>query len=223
MIHAYDKIYLSAAQKTLAEMLDYLVNTLGYPLKTAWDLFLVSRLSMQFEQGDCSVLVGLSGRELAQGVSGENHGDKSENIASGGSGRSREYWTGWAIAYYQWDTGLCFSEINETVPITKVYLMYEPYHEMDIRQFADKMNELYCFSHPDTSLKKFRVLAGFSQAELAGQSGISVRTIQQYEQRQKNINKANGETLLKLAKALSCEMEELMEKVPREFMKGLLH
>ena len=32
MIHAYDKNYLTAAQKCLARMLDYMVNDLQYPL-----------------------------------------------------------------------------------------------------------------------------------------------------------------------------------------------
>ena len=61
MIHAYDKSYLSAAQKNLARMLDYLVNDLHYPLEMAWQWFVTSELSARFEQGDCSVLVGLSG------------------------------------------------------------------------------------------------------------------------------------------------------------------
>ena len=39
MIHAYDKSYLSAAQKNLARMLDYLVNDLHYPLETACFVF----------------------------------------------------------------------------------------------------------------------------------------------------------------------------------------
>ena len=68
MIHAYDKSYLSAAQKNLARMLDYLVNNLHYPLETAWQWFVTSELSARFEQGDCSVLVGLSGVELARAV-----------------------------------------------------------------------------------------------------------------------------------------------------------
>ena len=213
MIHAYDRIYLSAAQKTLAGMLDYLVNMLRYSLEEAWDFFLVSPFSRRFEQGDCSVVTGMSGQELAQAVLGKN----TRNITVESSyteGRSREYWTGWAIAYYQWDTGLSFSEIHSVIPIGKIYGMYEPYHEMDIRQFVDKMNELYQVSHPETCLKTFRMLSGLSQAELAKQADVSVRTIQQYEQRQKHINKASGETILKLARALSCTMEELMEKVP---------
>ena len=61
MIHAYDKSYLAAAQKNLARRLDYLVNDLHHPLETAWQWFLTSELSARFEQGDCSVLVGMSG------------------------------------------------------------------------------------------------------------------------------------------------------------------
>ena len=50
--------------------------------------------------------------------------------------------------------------------------------------------------------------------ELAQQAGVSVRTIQQYEQRRKDINKAQTETLLKIARALVCTVEDLVEKVP---------
>ena len=52
------------------------------------------------------------------------------------------------------------------------------------------------------------------QSELAQQAGVSVRTIQQYEQRRKDINKAQTETLLKIARALVCTVEDLVEKVP---------
>ena len=85
---------------------------------------------------------------------------------------------------------------------------------MDVRQFADKMNELYRAAKPETNLKAMRTLAGLSQSELAGQADVPVRTIQQYEQRQKDINKAQAETLLRLARALNCNVEDLMEKVP---------
>ena len=98
--------------------------------------------------------------------------------------------------------------------ITEVRLLYTPYHEMDVRQFADKMNELYRAAKPETNLKAMRTLAGLSQSELAGQADVPVRTIQQYEQRQKDINKAQAETLLRLARALNCNVEDLMEKVP---------
>ena len=68
MIHAYDKNYLTAAQKCLARMLDYMVNDLQYPLETAWNWFLMSEISRRFELGDSAILAGTSGVELARRV-----------------------------------------------------------------------------------------------------------------------------------------------------------
>ena len=115
--------------------------------------------------------------------------------------------------YYQWNTGLRFSEIEHAIPIRTIWMMYDPYHEMDIRQFVDKLNEMYRNAKPETNLKTLRTLANLSQSELAAQTGISVRTLQQYEQRQKNINHAQTETLLRLSKVLDCTIEDLVEKV----------
>ena len=89
---------------------------------------------------------------------------------------------------------------------------YQPYHEMDIRQFVDKVNAMYKAAKPETNLKLQRQKAGLSQCDLADLSGIPVRTIQQYEQRQKSINKAQAEYLVVLAKVLCCEVGDLMEK-----------
>lgn len=59
-------------------------------------------------------------------------------------------------------------------------------------------------------LKKIRTEKGMSQAQLADASGVNVRMIQYYEQGAKDINKASGETILKLSIALGCRMEDLM-------------
>ena len=83
---------------------------------------------------------------------------------------------------------------------------------MDILQFCDRTDELYYEAEPGTNLKQMRKNAGLSQSELAELTGISVRTIQQYEQRQKSINKAMAERLIMLAKVLCCEVEDLIEK-----------
>ena len=91
--------------------------------------------------------------------------------------------------------------------------MYSPYHEMDIRHFCDKMNELYRAANPETKLKSLRQKVGLSQRELAELSEVPLRTIQQYEQRQKSINKAQAEYLVLLAQVLCCDIEDLIEKV----------
>ena len=50
---------------------------------------------------------------------------------------------------------------------------------MDIRQFCDKMNELISYGRgKQSSLQKFRKIAGITQEEFAQKIGISVRSIQ---------------------------------------------
>lgn len=46
---------------------------------------------------------------------------------------------------------------------------------------------------------------------IAERSGVPLRTLQQYEQRQKNINRASAEYVIALARVLGCMPEELME------------
>ena len=108
-------------------------------------------------------------------------------------------------------------DIIKVVPIEEVRELYSPYHEMDVRHFVEKMNELCLSQRAETNLKRFRHLSSLSQRELAEKSGISLRTIQQYEQRRKNINKAQINTLMPLSNALYCEVRDLLEPVEKEF------
>lgn len=62
-----------------------------------------------------------------------------------------------------------------------------------------------------TKLKKFRTGAGLSQSKLAEASGVNVRMIQYYEQGVKDINKAEAITVYRLAKALDCTVEDLLQ------------
>ena len=186
---------------------------LKYDLTDFFDLFLSSGVAALFERGDYSVTVGMSGVELAYLVL-EASGIPFERVKPQyTAGRSPEYWAGWALAYYQWETALGLAEINRCIPIGEVVQLYSPYHEMDIRQFCDKMNALYRAARPETQLKQRRKSAGLSQRELAERSGVPIRTIQQYEQRQKGINKAQAESLVMLAKVLCCGVDDLLEKV----------
>ena len=62
-----------------------------------------------------------------------------------------------------------------------------------------------------TNLKQKRKAAGLTQHELAGRSGVSVRTLQYYEQGVLDINKAAAATVYRLACALDCPMFEVLE------------
>jgi len=213
MICAYDKVYLDKARTALGRMLDFAVYDLNYSLTDFFAMFLSSGVAERFGRGDFTLLVGKSGVELAYEVLDKLEINYERVPVNYTVGRSEEYWTGWAIAYYQWETALSFEEIVQCVPIADICLMYSPYHEMHIQSFVDRMNVYYRAMQPETNLKKMRMRAGFSQRELAAISGVPVRTIQQYEQRQKNINKAQVEYLMMLAQALCCRVEDLVERV----------
>jgi len=216
MMNAYDKNYLEKARTTLGRMLDFAVFDLKLDLKDFFDRFIVSGIANDFENGDSKTIAGKSGVELAYEVM-EKTGENLRNIKPRYTvNRSEEYWTGWALAYYQWKTAISFSKIVEYIPINEIKALYSPYHEMDIRHFVDKMNELYINAKPETNLKIYRKRAGLSQKELAEQAEIPVRMIQHYEQRQKNINKAQVEYLARLSRVLNCNIEELLELVEVE-------
>jgi len=211
MICAYDKVYLERARVSLARMLDFAVYDLKYDITVFFDMFIASGLAERFEKGESEVLAGKSGVELVYEVLETTATEIKRVKPRYVSNRSKEYWVGWALAYYQWETSLSFKNIVKYIPMKEIIALYTPYHEMDIRQFVDKMNELYRSAKPDTNLKIIRKRVGLSQKELAEQSGIPIRTIQQYEQSQKNINKASAEYIVSLSKILFCRPDELLE------------
>ena len=213
MIHAYHKVYLEKARNNLGRMLDFATYDLGYDPCAFFDLFMNSGLAKGFEKGEFHLTVGMSGVELAYRVLELTNHQIEYPKPRYTADRSPEYWAGWALAYYQWETAMPFLDILECVPLDDIIRMYSPYHEMDIRQFCERMNELYRKANPETRLKQIRQRAGLSQSELAEQSGVPLRTIQQYEQRQKSINKAQAEYLVMLAKALNCNAEALIEPI----------
>lgn len=210
-MRAYDKLYLEKARTSLGRMLDFATHELNCDLASFFDLFTTSEVAERFARGDCTILAGKSGIELTYMVLDETQIEYKRQTPRFVVGRSREYWTGWALAYYQWFSGMRFADIIRAVPIEDIRALYSPYHEMDIRHFVDKMNELCLRRKKETNLKRFRHIAGLSQRELAERSGVSLRTIQQYEQRKKNINKARVDTLLPLSVALYCEIRDLLE------------
>ena len=63
----------------------------------------------------------------------------------------------------------------------------------------------------ETNLKKWRTVRNLTQRELAEKAGISLRTLQDYEQGRKSINGAAAITVCKLADELICEPFELLE------------
>lgn len=216
MIRAYDKVYLEKARVSLGRMLDFAVYDLKYDLEEFFGLFLSSGVASLFGEGDYRLIAGMSGVELAYEVLERSGRDATRIKPAYTATRSEEYWLGWAIAYYQWHTARSFSEIVRYVPLRDIIALYNPYHEMDIRHFVDIMNCMYSKAKPETNLKVMRNAAGLSQSALSELSGVPIRTLQQYEQRQKNINKAQAEYLVKISSVLCCDIRDLLEYDTRD-------
>lgn len=212
MTRAYQEMYLSNAQSMLGEAFDYAVNDCHIPGETFGKLFVASSVSKRMENGEPNFLAGKSGADMVSDILMETTGKALQAAPGEHLIRSREYWIGWAIAYYQWYSGRTYREILKAVTYEELWRMYDPLHEADISKFASILDARIREAFPDTNLRRIRRTYGCSQSELAIHSGVSLRSIQMYEQRNKDINKASAETLLKLSKALGCTMEDLIEK-----------
>ena len=212
MIRAYREIYLSNAQSALGDAFDYAINTCSISGKDFVKLFITSSVSKRMENGEPSFLAGKSGIEIAAEVVSETMGKKLDIAAEEHFGRSEEYWIGWVVAYYQWYSSRRYSDIFKVLTYEDLQKMYYTLHEADITKFVEIADERIKEFFADTNLKRIRMSYGCTQAELAERSGVSLRSIQMYEQRNKDINKASAETVYRISKVLGCTMEDLIEK-----------
>lgn len=211
MIRAYDEIYLDSAQYILGHAVDFALMTLDVDADVFGDAFSVSSISKQFAKGNPRYVAGVNGCELARLVLTMTNISFTDAEDVMYLDKGPEFWAGWALAYYQWYSYREFIGILSVVPLSKIIQMYPVFHEMDIMKFVEKMNELMRKSEIETRLKRLRLYAGLSQSRLADESGVSIRQIQLFEQKQRDINSAAASTLLKLSKVLHCSIEDLME------------
>lgn len=212
MTRAYSESYLSDAKNRLSQFFDYLINDCGMKADWVTSIFLSSGYAEQFERGNPAILAGMSGIELARVVVEATYKKKKLPEPGYTEGLSPEYWAGWVLAEYQWYSGKRFKDIFEHVKLSEIIPMYSVYHEMDISKFIETMDEKCSTTLPECRLKKLRESRGLSQAELAKTSGVSLRSIQMYEQRVNDIDKAQAQTIYKLSRVIGCAMEDLLEK-----------
>ncbi len=211
MMRAYQEIYLSKAQSLLGDAFDYAVNNCGISGNDFVKMFIVSPVSKRMENGEPALLAGKSGIEIVREIVEETKGQEIQIESQEHFGRSVEYWIGWAVAYYQWYSDRKYSDIFKVISFADLQKMYYTLHEADITKFVDIVDSRMKEYFPETNLKRIRKAYGCTQSELSELSGVSLRSIQMYEQRNKNINKASVDTMYRLAKVLGCTIEDLLE------------
>lgn len=101
--------------------------------------------------------------------------------------------------------------VGDTYKLSGIIQMYSVYHEMDISKYIEAMEAKCSEPLQESKLKVMRESRGLSQSELAKESGVKLRNIQMYEQRINDIDRAQAQTVYKLARVIGCNVEDLLE------------
>jgi len=211
MMHAYAEEYLSDGMQNLGEAFDYAVHHCQLELDRFFGMFVSSGIAFQFGVSNPKYISGMSGTELALEVLQKSGMLTARAESWTAYDRTPEYWCGWVLAYYQWFTGRSFESIRESLTMQEVLALYPTLHEAPEEKFVDVVNRMIRDKHLATRLQARRKAVGLTQKDLSERAQVNLRTLQQYEMRAKNINKAAGETLRRLAQVLYCRIEDLLE------------
>ena len=212
MIYQYDEMYLDNAMNNLGEAIDYAFYSLKLSPAEFINLFIASGYAKQFEIGNPKIISGLSGTELTLNLL------ETSNIVLSSIPNSRneydyspEYYTGYILVYFAYKAGISFKNINKTIPINEIIKMYPLLHETSNDKALDILLNKFKNRSKASNLQIIRKASKLTQKELSKKSNVSLRSIQQYEQKVKNINKAATDTLLSLSFVLGCNIEDLLE------------
>ncbi|MCD8285749.1 MAG: helix-turn-helix transcriptional regulator [Clostridia bacterium] len=196
-------------RRIISTCFDYAMQDLELDPEEFIAAFCKSRYVKEIENRNQTFLCGMAGSEFCRLILNEASIPFNPVQYMPLDRRTQYWWAGDMIAYYQYHSGVSFAYIFSFVSITEILRMYTVYHEMSISQFMDRMDSL-AKSHP-SRLAEMRKRRQLSQSELAYASTVPVKTIQAYEQKRKDINKAEAVTVLKLADTLSCSTREILE------------
>ena len=207
--HAYSPLYLAKASRAVGNMLHDAVMEFGMNGTDFLKRFIQSDVAEQFESGNPKYIAGKSGLELFLEVVEKTTGETYDTNLIESYERSPDYWVGWVLTHYQWHSGRTFKSILDTVPYDELIGLYGTLHEADVQKSYDVLDAH--FAKSESKLKTARKYRGLTQEALANESGVSLNTIRAYERKGKDLNKAQFDIVMKLAKALKCDVSELLE------------
>lgn len=207
MIKGYNENYLNDVMDNLGNMFDYAVNVYNLNIDDFGNDYIASDVSQGIEIGNVFYL-NKSSIELFHLIY-KHLPYIAMETPNNYNKKTKEYWLGCSIGYYQWYSQYKFSTIFNAVKLSELLMMYDTLHEADIMKFCELID--IKIKNSPTQLQRLRKNVGISQSTLAKLSGIKVRTIQSYEQRESDINKAQVNQIRSLSLVLGCNMEDLLE------------
>ncbi len=209
MTHAYSQLYLSKSSRAVGNMLHDAVLEFGMDGTDFLKRFIQSDVASQIENGNPKYIAGKSGLELFLEVMEKTTGKSYDAGLIETYDRSDVYWVGWVLTHYQWHSGRSFKSILDTIPYNELLGLYGTLHEADIQKSYEVLDAH--FTNSESKLKAVRKRCGLTQEALANESEVSLNTIRAYERKSKDLNKAQFDIIMRLAKALKCEVSDLLE------------
>ena len=213
-IRLYDEIYLEDVENNIGYMLEYAVCCELDPV-VVWGAFVNSKIAKEIERGNPKYLAGYSGREYLDILISSSSFSANKAIINSECSLNNDkyFWAGNAISKLQYQTCMSFSELEIYLPLYEILDMYYILHEADLNKFIDIAFKKIKERKTQTNLSNMRRAVGLSQQKLADLADTDLRSIQMYEQRKNDINKAQTITLFKISKVLGCKIEDLLEKI----------
>lgn len=190
--------------------MSFATKYLGFQADAFFKLFSSSIISKEYAKGNPKYTFGMSGVELAYEVL-IDLGFNPKIINDYEIEKDINYWLGRVIAYIQYVNNLDFKYLAEIINLNNILEHYEELANEGLGYVNEYVLTKLVTNDSKTRLQAKRKLVNLSQAELAEKANINIRTLQQYEIKNKNINNASVSSVIKLAEAIGCNIEDILE------------
>lgn len=203
-----DRLVITAIEM-MGEMFEYSKSYLHIESDKFFDMLNSTHISDKIYDLDIIYIYGKSSIEIINDICLANDikiklYDKNVFLKN-----EKYYWLGLVVASYCYGKKISFKEIGKRIKPSQVLRMYNTMHEAPHMKVIDEIDKI--LNRQESILKHIRQSKNISQSELSILSGVSLRSIQMYEQKKKNISQASFETVKRLANSLSIKIEELYE------------
>ena len=112
MTEECNNFVMEEAMNNLGDAFDYVVYDYNMDLDEFMDMFIVSGIAREYEYKNATYVLGMSGPELVWSVFDKVGLDNDYRKSTDIIGRkTKEYWSGWILAYYQCITGRSYNNI----------------------------------------------------------------------------------------------------------------
>lgn len=215
-MHPYPKEYLTSIMGTLGKAFEFADRTLSGGVERFYPLFAKSDIAASLSEDTDKPDIGLSGIAVVLEICGTARNEVIDELVQGSISSSKAdfsyaRWLGQSLAHYQWESGVPFRTIAAFLSSEELRRIYAEVSEGDWADILSTIEHVRRRATSSTQLRKLRCAFGLTQAELSKRSHVSLRSIQQYEQRKKDINRAQAHSIYALSQVLNCQMEELLE------------